>query len=50
MRRQGLMCFSYVADDLAPQPVFMFWKLTIETPEQGVKYVEHILHLFVVFL
>ena len=40
MRRQGLMCFNYGADDLAPQAAFTFLKLTMETPEQGVRYVQ----------
>ena len=40
MRRQGSMCFNYGADDLAPQPAFTFLKLTIEAPEQGVRYVQ----------
>ena len=40
MRRQGSICFNYGADDLAPQPAFTFLKLTIEAPEQGVRYVQ----------
>ena len=40
MRRQGSVCFNYGADDLAPQPAFTFLKLTIEAPEQGVRYVQ----------
>ena len=31
-------------------PAITCSKLTIETLEQGVKYVEHILHLVLVFL
>ena len=54
-----MVCHVIFSEEQYTQPVFTCWKLTIETPEQGVKYVqssqyrhfnfEHISRLVLVF-